>query len=205
MHTKYWILGGIAVLAVAAGWLFLRSSAEITNYPSGGVDIIAFGDSLVVGVGSTGDNDFVSLLSQKIGRPIINLGHSGDTTAVGLARVGDLDTYNPKIVIVFLGGNDYLRRVPETQTFENLSKIIEAIHGRGAIVLLLGVRGGLLRDNFEAEFGALAKKYHTAHVSNVLAGLFGNDKYMSDEIHPNDLGYERIAERVYPVLESLLK
>jgi lysophospholipase L1-like esterase len=71
--------------------------------------------------------------------------------------------------------------------------------------LLLGVRGGLLKDNFDEDFEILASKYNTAFVSNVLSGLILDKRYMSDEIHPNDMGYEKIAERVYPVLKEIQK
>lgn len=187
------------------GFYYFFRAPQITNYPSKGADIIAFGDSLVQGIGSTRENDFVSLLSQKIGLPIINLGHAGDTTAQGLLRINELDAYNPKVVILLLGGNDHLRKVPEDITRENLRKIIESIHARGAVVLLLGVRGGLFTDRFETMFEDLRDEYRTEYVSDVLGGLFGNSKYMSDTIHPNDSGYSIIAERVYPVLSPLLK
>jgi lysophospholipase L1-like esterase len=106
---------------------------------------------------------------------------------------------------VLLGGNDYLRRVPKENTFENLAKIIEKIQSRGAIVLLLGVRGGLLGDQYDSSFEDLAKRYHTAFVSNVLDGLLGRSEYMSDEIHPNDSGHRIIADRAYPVLGGLIR
>lgn len=193
-----------ALLAVAVGLFLLLRPAHIANYPSQGTDIIAFGDSLVFGTGSKGGG-FVSLLSQNLNTPIINLGVPGDTTADGLARLSQLDAYHPKVVLLLLGGNDYLKRVPPEQTFANLGKIIQNIESRGAIVLLLGVRGGILRDNFAGQYQALAKKYHTAHVSDVLDGLLGNQEYMYDEVHPNDLGYARIAARIEPVLKSLLQ
>lgn len=192
----------LVALVVASGF-FLLKPVPVTNYPSSGTDIIAFGDSLVQGVGATPGNDFVSVVSRSIGAPIINLGKAGDTTADGVARLADIDRYNPKIVIVLLGGNDYLRKIPITETYKNLSIIIEHIHSRGAIVLLLGVRGGLLRDSFEDQFTQLRDTYHTAFVSNVLDGLLANPQYMSDAIHPNDTGYRAIAERVYIVLKKL--
>lgn len=202
MRWWYWLGAGIVVLAI---WFFFFRSPTITNYPSAGTDIVAFGDSLVLGVGASEGKDFVSLLSQKLGVPIINLGKSGDTSAAGLARLSELDWYKPKVVLLLLGGNDYLRRVPKEETFATLSKIIEDLQSRGAAVLLLGVRGGVLQDNFSGEFSALAKKYHTAYVPDVLGGLLGDKEYMADQIHPNDAGYARIAERVAPVLEKLLK
>ncbi len=192
---------GAAVLA----YLFIFRTAPITNYPSSGTDIIAFGDSLVFGTGATKGNDFVSLLSQRIGQPIVNVGHPGDTTADGLARLHDIDRYKPKVVLLLLGGNDYLRRVKSEETFANLGKIIDDLHKRGAIVLLLGIRGGVLRDNFDAEFKKLHTTYQTAYVSNVLDGLLGDQTLMSDNIHPNDLGYAKVADRVEPVLKQLLR
>ncbi len=201
------ILYGLLVLVLIVSVLFLfKGEDKMTNYPSLGTDIVVFGDSLVEGVGaSSPEKSFVSVLSKKIGRPIINLGVSGNTTEDGLARVSLLDKYKPKVVLVLLGGNDHLRKVPIDVTFNNLEKIIKNIQDRGAIVVLLGIRGGLFSDNYEARFEKLSHKYHTAYVSDVLDGLFSNNKYMSDAVHPNDLGYGIIAERIYPTLSKLIK
>ena len=205
MRTRYIIaVFAAAFLGLGAYWYFFGTH-EVRNYPSSGADIVAFGDSLVVGVGASPGRDFVSLLSQQIGQPIVNLGVSGDTTAGGLARLSELDAYEPKVVIVLLGGNDYLQRVSQEQTFDNLTEIVESIQVKGAIVLLLGIRGGLLNDRFDTEFKRLRNTHDTAYVTDVLDGLLGKQEYMSDEIHPNDAGHARIAERVYPVLAPLLK
>ncbi|MEK7106950.1 MAG: GDSL-type esterase/lipase family protein, partial [Patescibacteria group bacterium] len=144
-------------------------------------------------------------LSKGIGREIVNLGVPGNTTADGLARINELDRYRPKVVLLLLGGNDHLKKLPIETTFGNLGKIIEDIHSRGAVVLLLGVKGNLFGDKFEPEFENLRDKYKTAYVSNVLDGLFRNPKLMEDSIHPNDAGNKIIAERIYPVLVPLLK
>jgi len=201
---RYAAWAALAVVGVVAV-VWLWPGPRITNYPSGGVDIIAFGDSLVAGTGASPGHTLTDDLSRSIGRPIINLGVSGDTTESALERVSQLDVYNPKVVIVLLGGNDYLRRVPREQTFENLGRIIEHIQGLGAVVLVLGVRGGLLQDNFEGEFKSLTKKYHTGYVSDVLNGLLGNKELMYDQVHPNDAGYAIIAGRVAPALSALLQ
>ena len=206
MRLRTVILAILIIFLTAIGiYYFARNENTITNYPSSGTDIIAFGDSLVEGLGSTNGNDFVSLLSRKIGESIVNLGNAGDTTSDGLARISQLDEYNPKVVLLLLGGNDHLKKIPVADTFKNLATLIENIHERGAVVLLLGVRGGLFNDKFDTEFEILQENYNTAFVPDVLGGLFGNDKYMSDVIHPNDIGYGMIADRIYPVLMGVLK
>lgn len=193
------------VIALVSLYFVFNSEKKITNYPSGGRDIIAFGDSLVEGVGaSSADHNFVSLLSEKIGRPIINLGVSGNTTEDGVNRLSDLNGYNPKVVLILLGGNDRLKRVPLETTVSNLEKIIENIQARGAVVVLLGVRGNLLSDRFDSTFEELHNKYDTAYVPDVLDGIFGNAKLMTDSLHPNDLGYQMIADKIYPVLLEVI-
>jgi len=201
------ILISIAILcgAITLFWYFFPSTYAIKNYPSSGETIIAFGDSLVQGVGSIEGNDFVSLLAARINTPIINLGRSGDTTAEALTRIDSVLSKNPKVVMVLLGGNDFLKRVPKHEMLSNLEKIITTIQNRGAVVILLGVRGGLITDGYESDLKSLAETTGSAYVPNVLKGLIGDPKYMDDSVHPNNAGYVIIADRIYPVLEKMLK
>ncbi len=192
----------VLVVIIGFVYLFLNREPEVLNYPSSGIGIVAFGDSLVYGQGSTSGNDFVSLLSKELSVQIKNLGESGDTTTLALLRIDEVTKENPKVVLVLLGGNDYLRKIPKKETFKNLGEIIEKIQSSGAVVVVLGVRGGLLRDSYESDFEDFTREYKTAYVPNVLDGLIGNSEFMSDSIHPNDKGYAIIASRVLPVLKK---
>lgn len=203
-------LGLIAVLlvvvAVIGYQLIIPNTVAVTNYPSQNTGpIIAFGDSLVEGVGATAGNDFVSVVSKRIDEPILNLGRAGDTTRDGLERLDTVLAEEPKLVLLLLGGNDYIRKISPEETFANLGTMIESIHDTGAMVVLLGVRGGLLTDSYKRQYQAVADEYQVAYVPDVLDGLFGNPAYMADAIHPNDAGYERVADRVAPVVEGLLE
>lgn len=202
---KIVIFGAVLAVVVTVFLLFSSNSGVVKNYPSSGTNIVAFGDSLVSGVGATEGNDFVSVLSNKIGKPIINLGRSGDTTAMAMTRLDEVLGSNPKIVLLLLGGNDYLRRIPKEETFSNLGVMIEAIQNQGAVVVVLGVRGGVLSDNYEEDFESLSSKYNAAYVPNVLDGLIGHSNLMYDSIHPNDAGYQIISDKIFPVIEGLIK
>lgn len=191
-------------VGVFLGYKFF-SKEQIANYPPKNHTIVAFGDSLVEGVGATSGNDFPSLVGRLAGVPVINEGKSGDTTEAGLLRIQTVLDKDPGIVILLFGGNDVLRRVSKEQTFKNLSSIIEQLQGHGVVVVLLGVKGGLLGDGYEEDYLKLSEKYHTLYVSNVLSGLITRPEYMYDSIHPNDKGYAIIAERVIVPVKRVLE
>lgn len=198
---------GIVIILVALSVYYLWPTVfktKIINLDSRGTNVVAFGDSLIQGVGSSFENDFVSVLAKRIGQPIVNLGHSGDNTFEALARIDEIFKYNPRIVIVLFGGNDYIDRVPKNQTFSNLEKIVALIQSKGAAVLLLGIRGGLLTDAYNSDFTAFARSHGVGFVPDVLDGLFGDGRYMSDAVHPNDAGYKLIADKVEPILKGML-
>ena len=194
------------VLAVpAAVWLFRAGSPRAAR-PTAGQTIVAFGDSLVEGRGATPGHDFVSVLSRRLGVPIINAGRSGDTAGAALLRLDDaVLTRNPRVVIVLLGGNDFLRRVPREETFGHLATIVERIRQRGAAVVLVGVNVGLFSDSYAKEYEALARRTSAGLVPDILNGIIGHADRMSDAIHPNDQGHEMIADRLESVLRDLLR
>jgi acyl-CoA thioesterase-1 len=193
----------LAVLAVF--WLF-RSGGPRAAKPTTGQSIVAFGDSLVEGRGATPGHDFVSVLSRRLGVPIINAGRSGDTAGAALSRLDHaVLAQNPRVVIVLLGGNDFLRRVPREETFGHLATIVERIRRRGAAVVLVGVTVGLLRDPYGAEYEALARRTSAGLVPDILDGIIGHADRMSDAIHPNDQGHQMIADRLEPALRDLVR
>ncbi len=198
-------LGLCAVVAAAVFW-WTAPGVPRAAKPTNGRTIVAFGDSLVEGRGATDGKDFVSVLSRRLGTPIINAGRSGDTTAAALARLDrDVLARDPKVVIVLLGGNDFLRRVPVESTFTNLQQIVERIRGRGAAVVLVGVSVGLLSDPYASEYTTVARRHAAALVPDILDGIIGNRELMADSIHPNDRGYAIIAERLERVVREVVE
>jgi acyl-CoA thioesterase I len=204
MRRVLYIIGGALILLFAFS-LFYNPKVKIVNYPSSGTDIIAFGDSLVAGVGSSEGGGFVKMLSKDLGVPIVNLGVSGNTTEDALGRIEQLLMYKPKVVMVLLGGNDYLQKVPKEETFENLDKIILKIQQLGGVVLLVGIEGHLVTSRDEQYFEKLVVGRGTAYVPDILNGILGNPELMSDGLHPNDKGYRIMTDRIEPILSSLLK
>lgn len=195
----------VGVLLVGCAWYFLSSDGTVKNTPlrSSG-PILFFGDSLVEGVGATAGHDLPALLTKQLGEPVLNYGVAGDTTRQGLVRVKGAAAEHSRLVLILLGGNDFLQKVPRDETFANLKSIIAAFQSDGAAVVIVGVRSGIVGGGADDRYEALAEETGSAYVEDALKGVFGDPALMSDAIHPNDRGYEKIAARLTPVLRKLI-
>jgi lysophospholipase L1-like esterase len=206
MRRRIWLLAAaVAALISLAVWVYWPVASGPAR-PTAGDQVIAFGDSLVQGVGASPGQDLVSVLSRRLRVPIINAGRSGETTASALTRLdGAVLSRRPRVVLVVLGGNDLLRRFPREETVENLETIVTRIRDRGAAVVLATVEIGFLSGGDGDAYEALADRTAAALVPDILGGILGRRDLMADGIHPNDRGYALMADRIEPALRSLVE
>lgn len=199
-------LAVVAAVAVLAGLWLLWPSSRVKNRDSRGTTLIAFGDSLTAGYGAGEGEDYPSRLSALLHRDVLNAGVSGDTTEMALARIeSDVLARDPKLVIVGLGGNDFLQSVPLATTEANLREIVRRIQQRGAMVILLGYRFPSLQNNYGAMYERIADDEECLLVPDLLDGILGDSSLKSDEIHPNARGYAILADRIAPSVNKLIK
>jgi acyl-CoA thioesterase-1 len=180
---------------------------SIRNVRSAGDTIICFGDSLTEGVGAELGEEYPTVLSRELGTRIVNAGQRGDTSARALERISDLIVNkNPRLVIVLLGGNDFLRQVPTEETRKNLKEIVRRIQEHGAMVAIAGMKLGFFTDEYGPIFQETAQEFGALYIPQVLKGILNDSKFKSDQIHPNGAGYrlidERIAEKIKPLLQE---
>lgn len=178
---------------------------RVKNLHSRGSAVIAFGDSLTAGYGAGEGEDWPSRVSSSTNIAIVNAGRSGDTTDSALARLDDdVLARDPRIVIVGLGGNDFLRGEPLSSTESNLRAVVRKIHGQGAMVVLLGFRFPTLNADYEAMYERVAEEEGCLLVKGTLKGILTDPKLKSDQIHPNAAGYALMAERIAGPLKKLI-
>ncbi len=196
----------VGILLVVTAGYFLSTDGPVKNAPLRSTGpILFFGDSLVEGVGATAGHDLPALLAKDLGEPVLNYGVAGDTTRQGLVRVKSAVLEHPRLVLILLGGNDFLQKVPRDETFANLRSIITAFQSDGAAVVLIGVRSGIIGGGADDRYEALAEETESLYIEDALKGVFGDPVLMSDAIHPNDRGYEKIAERIVSEIEYLFE
>lgn len=200
------ILGSLVALSVLLYAFWPARRWEWRNFPPAATGPwVAFGDSLTLGTGAE-NGGYPALLGPRLGVTLQNLGAAGETTTDGLRRVAEIETLQPRVVLLCFGGNDVLRGQSREQMFANLGAMIDRLHAQGSFVVLIGIRGAsALRDGNAASFRKLAEEKQVMHIPNLLDGLLSTPSLMSDYVHPNDAGYEKIAARLEAELRPLLK
>lgn len=163
--------------------------------------VLAFGDSLTFGTGAERDESYPAVLSRLLQREVINAGIPGEVSAAGLARLpGLLERYQPALVILCHGGNDFLRRLDRQALLSHLQKMIELARSAGAEVVLVGVpQLGLLLTT-DPLYEGLADSLQLPYQGEVLADLLRDRELKSDQIHPNARGYALLAESLAEVI-----
>jgi acyl-CoA hydrolase len=175
-----------------------------------GARVLAFGDSVTYGTGAGEDEDWPALLAVATGWEVVNAGIPGDTAQAGQHRLpGLLDDFAPELVLVEIGGNDFLRRRTEPEVKEDLRQIVRLARASGAQVVLVGVPAlslagaaiGRLSDS--PIYAALADEEGVALVPDVIAGVLSQAGLRADRIHPNGQGYRRMADGIHARLREI--
>jgi len=174
-----------------------------------GANVLILGDSLSHGTGAADGEDYPSLLAASTGWNIINAGVPGDTSAAGLQRLPALlERHEVDLLIVELGGNDFIRRVPQQQTVDNLRAILAEARASGIQPLLLaipafspfGAAVGSLSDH--ELYRDLAKETGTPLIEGIFSDVLASNALKSDPIHPNAEGYRLVEEGLRKALSK---
>lgn len=178
--------------------------------------IVAFGNSLTAGLGVAPEESYPSQLQLKIDASgykfrVVNAGVSGDTSSQGVNRLQTIIDLRPAIVIVELGANDGLRGLPVDATRANLETIISRLQEAESEVIIAGMEmppnyGPVYTEAFRRIFPEVAMKYHAVLIPFFLEGVAGHPNLnQGDGIHPTEEGYSIVAEKIWRVVEPLLK
>lgn len=182
--------------------LFSCSSPKLDHVEPDGT-IMAFGDSLTVGVGVTKIHSYPSVLSELSGLSVINSGVSGETSEGGLKRLPvELDRISPDLLILIEGGNDILRNRTYTDIKKNIKGMIELAKDRGIPVVLIGVPEKKIFSSSAPFYQELADEYELVFDKTLIGSLQRNSDLKSDPIHFNGKGYRKMAEVIYKLLQD---
>ena len=197
------MLAGLALLGACG------KEAQLPAIEPGQV-VLAFGDSVTFGTGALPGEDWPSLLAARTGWQVINAGIPGDTAQAGKGRIGALlDEHDPVLVIVDIGGNDFLRKRSTHDVKEDIRTLLRLIKQSGAQVALVAVPEFSLMSIVAGKpsdspiYRDLAKEEVVPIVSDVFSDVLSQPELCADKIHPNAKGYREMARGLFARLSEI--
>lgn len=188
----------------------VATAADVLNPQPEFGPVVIFGDSLAKGYGSrTDDARLEACITRSFpGYEGVTYAALGATTSDAVKWVDGLLQLKPKAVIVSLGGNDVMQfgssRVPAQTTFDNLRTIYKALVSQGIMVTHLGLNPPVLSKRLP-EIRGVAESEGVLFVPDIMEGLWGDPRYMSNMIHPNDAGYKIVCQRVVRAMTPYMR
>ena len=179
--------------------------------------ILIVGDSLSAAYGISPKQGWVQLLQQRLDQQypkqhkVVNASVSGETTSGALARLPKLlQTYQPQVVVIELGGNDGLRGQPPQMIQNNLAQLIQLSQKNKATVLLFGMKippnyGTAYSAAFEKNYQVVSQQYKIKLLPFFLDGVAGHKNLIqNDQIHPNAKAQPMLLNLAYPYIKGAL-
>lgn len=198
---------GFAVRVAGAGLLAAalagcgRDNKTAQPVPPGST-VLALGDSLTFGTGASAETSYPTVLAGLTGWNVVNAGVPGDTSAQALARLPALlAEHQPKLVIVSIGGNDFLRKLPESDTRTHVHAICKQALAAGAQVLLVAVpratvAAALGQMTDHALYAEVAKDLKIPLQREAWGEVLAQPDLRADAVHANARGYAQFARSV---------
>ena len=195
--------------------LFLAALAACGRKPRlaavpAGATVLALGDSITAGTGASVEASYPAVLAQLTGWNVVNAGVPGDTSAGALARLPELLLqHSPRLVLVSIGGNDFLRRLPPDQTRANIRSISEQATASGAQVVLVAIPEASALAAVARSLGdhvmykELSEELKLPLHAGGWAAVLSDPALRSDAIHANAQGYAAFARGLAETLRKL--
>jgi acyl-CoA thioesterase-1 len=175
---------------------------KLERLPSDAV-ILAFGDSLTYGTGANEDESYPAQLERLVQRRVVRAGVPGEVTAQALARLpAALDEHAPRLLLLCIGGNDFLRRLGNSQAERNVREMVQIAASRGVAVVLIGTPEPGLTVTPPAFYAGIAKEFRLPYEEGIIGQVLKDASLKADPIHPNARGYRIIAERIAETLKA---
>ena len=163
--------------------------------------ILAFGDSLTYGTGTSRDKAYPAVLASLINRNVINAGIPGEASKKGLLRLPVLlERHQPELLIICHGANDILRKKDMALAKNNIQQMIDLARNKDIQVVLIGVPEFSLFLSTSPIYQALADENVLPLEKDIIGDILAQNALKSDQIHPNTQGYQILAEKIRDLL-----
>ncbi len=195
--------------------LSLDDGASITPAPAS-IKMICFGDSITQGYDAEdAQNPYATELATKLDADARNKGIGGEKFRPSLAKLAD-DEFDPDIITVAYGTNDWSGEVSKSTFDENCSRFYGELARKYPTAKIFSIAPIWRADNdritnvgefkYVREFlEKTAAMYDNVTVIDAFSFVPENTKLFSDKfLHPNDAGFECYAKNLIKEIKKYL-
>lgn len=194
--------------------------------------LLVAGDSIAAGLGATTPRETLGAhlakrIAKRTRRSVVlrTVAVVGSETTMLADQLATLEpAYHPDVVVIVVGGNDVIHRVPVSTSVEHLGRAIDALHELGAVVVVgtcpdlsaltavprpLRTLGAIASRQLAAAQVAETRRRGAIPVplAQVVGPFFAaqpDEMFAEDRFHPSGAGYRRTAKAlVGPITEAL--
>ncbi len=172
--------------------------------------VVCLGDSLTA-------SGYPEELARQLAVPVLDFGVDGSTSADGVRRLPAILESPPLVVVIALGGHDYLRGRPRAATRANLEALVVACRAAGAEVVLFEMPRGFVLDPYRGLEREIARQHDLELIPDTVIRrlvlfspmappgrwLDADWRLSDDGLHPNARGNRLLARQVARALERL--
>lgn len=200
---------------------------EINWTPSN--SIVCYGTGFTYGLGvrtdsthsATFDSTYPAFLQKRLKIDVINFGVPEASTLYGINHVDSVLSFNPVLVLLEFGAEEYFQGIEPTEVQSNLQTMIEYFQAHDVRVVLLSFAhpemSALYPNNqvYEEDiqrgiryynlFQGLADYYDLPLVDYLFRDVWGDPVLMSDSIHPNGKGYQQVEYNLSNTLYDIFQ
>ncbi len=180
------------------------------------VVLVCAGDSLTAGLNPGDDSEtYVARLRERLGCQVINAGVAGDLTSDLLARVDrEVLRHDPNVVLVFIGGNDYLGGTTRAKFAKDLEALVKQLAESDATLIVVEVPSGLVWNSFAGLYRKAARQHGAIlvpesrlrwlYVIDLLFRKYRKVPLTKDKIHLSPAGARYVADWLEPYVRRAL-
>ncbi len=200
MKSTFFIIASLFLIVPNSS--FAHFGRVMNEHPGIG-KILVVGDSLAAGFKATDDQvKPAGCLERNFDHSkMINAAVPGLTSSQILKAVNKVKSQKPKLVFVSSGGNDTLKddknpgSYPVQKTMNEMNVMFDELLKTGAVVAYLGLNPPAPYPIRLPEITVLALSKGVIVIDG-MDGLWENPLLMADRVHPNNLGYAIMCNRM---------
>jgi acyl-CoA thioesterase-1 len=215
MRTASWstIIAKLCASASLLAAVAFTGSGQAQSATDSRLVILAIGESTTAGFGVPANQSYPAQLQQLLDEHgydyrVVNHGRNGSTTEMALSNLHRGMLLRPDIVLIAIGGNDSGNPEAVQRTEDNLRKLVSLFAETDAAVFLAerapDTDGGDATRN--SLYARVASEEGATLMPSLRQDIAGRADLLIDDMrHPNADGYAIIAQRIFNMIEPVLK